>query len=132
MVGSPNTFQRYINWVLRYYLDDFVSAYLDDVLIYTNGSLQEYCTYVNKVLDALRDAGLQLDIKKCEFEVKSTKYLGFIIDTEKGLCMDPKKIKAITNWSAPTTVKGVRSLLGFANFYRRFIQNFASIAAPLT
>jgi hypothetical protein len=118
MVGSPSTFQRYINWVLRHYLDDFVSAYLDDVLIYTNGSLQEHRTHVNKVLDALRDAGLQLDIKKCEFEVKSTKYLGFIIDTEKGLCMDPKKIEAITNWSAPTAVKGVCSFLGFANFYR--------------
>ena len=97
MVGSPSTFQRYINWVLRQFLDDFVSAYLDDVLIYTNGSLQEHCTYVNKVLDALREAGLQLDIKKCEFEVKSTKYLGFIINIEKGLLIDPQKIEAITN-----------------------------------
>jgi hypothetical protein len=73
-----------------------------------------------------------LNIKKCEFEVKSTKYLSFIINTERGLCMDPQKIEAITNWKAPTSVKGVHSLLGFADFYRRFIQNFANIAAPLT
>jgi hypothetical protein len=73
-----------------------------------------------------------LDIKKCEFEVKSTKYPGFIIDTERGLCMDLPKIEAITNWKAPTSVKGVRRFLEFANFYRRFIQDFANIAAPLT
>jgi hypothetical protein len=58
MVSSPSTFQRYINWVLHHYLDNFISAYLDDILIYTNSSLQEYHTHVNKVLDALRDAGL--------------------------------------------------------------------------
>lgn len=132
MANSPSTFQRYINWVLRKYLDDFASAYLDDVLIYTNGSLQEHRAHVNKVLDALREAGLQLDIKKCEFEVKSTKYLGLIIEAEKGLRMDPKKIEAISSWEAPTNVKGVRSFLGFANFYRRFIKNFAEVAAPLT
>lgn len=132
MANSPSTFQRYINWVLRKFLDDFASAYLDDVLIYTNGSLQEHRAHVNKVLDALREAGLQLDIKKCEFEVKSTKYLGFIIEAGKGLRMDPKKIEAISSWEAPTNVKGVRSFLGFANFYRRFIKNFAEVAAPLT
>jgi hypothetical protein len=120
MVGSPSTFQRYINWVLRKFLDDFVSAYLDDVLIYTNGTLQKHRIHINKVLDALRDAGLQLDIKKCEFEVKFTKYLSFIIDTERGLCMDPQKIEAI-NWKARTSVKGICSFLGFANFYCRFI-----------
>ena len=132
MANSPSTFQRYINWVLRKFLDDFASAYLDDVLIYTNGSLEDHRAHVNKVLDALREAGLQLDIKKCEFKVKSIKYLGFIIETGKGLLMDPKKIEAISLWEAPTTVKGVRSFLGFANFYRRFIKNFAEVAAPLT
>jgi len=132
MANSPSTFQRYINWTLREYLDEFCSAYLDDVLIYTDGSLRQHQDHVRKVLSKLQEAGLQVDIKKCEFEVKTTKYLGFIIDAGKGIRMDPDKVKAIKDWEAPKTVKGVRSFLGFANFYRRFIRNFARIAAPLT
>jgi hypothetical protein len=132
MANAPSTFQRYINWVLRKYIDDFCSAYIDDVLIYTNGSRKDHQHHVNQVLDALGKAGLPLDIKKCEFEVKSTKYLGFIIEAGKGISMDPEKVKAIQEWEAPKTVKGVRSFLGFANFYRQFIKSFSSLAAPLT
>ncbi|RYN98817.1 hypothetical protein AA0121_g13479 [Alternaria tenuissima] len=132
MANSPSTFQRYINWTLREYLDEFCSAYLDDVLIYTDGSLQQHQEHVKKVLSKLQAAGLHVDIKKCEFEVKSTKYLGFIIDAGKGIRMDPEKVKAIKEWEAPRTVKGVRSFLGFANFYRRFIRDFAKVATPLT
>jgi hypothetical protein len=77
-------------------------------------------------------AGLPLDIKKCEFNVKSTKYLRFVIKAGKGLRMDPEKVKAIKEWEAPVNVKGVRSFLRFANFYRRFIKNYSGLAAPLT
>lgn len=83
-------------------------------------------------MQRLREAGLQIDIDKCEFETKRTKYLGFIIEAGKGLQMDTEKIKAIENWEAPVSVKGVRGFLGFANFYRRFIHNFADIVRPLT
>ena len=132
MANSPSTFQRYINWTLREFLDEFCSAYLDDVLIYTDGSLKQHQEHVRKVLSKLQEAGLQVDIKKCEFEVKSTKYLGFIIEAGKGISMDPNKVAAIREWEAPRTVKGVRSFLGFANFYRKFIKNFSQLAAPLT
>lgn len=132
LANAPSTFQRYINWTLREFLDNFCSAYLDDVLIYTDGSLKQHRANVNKVLEAMGSAGLPLDIKKCEFDVKSTKYLGFIIEAGKGLRMDPEKVKAIKEWEAPTNVKGVRSFLGFANFYRRFIKNYSGLVAPLT
>ena len=132
LANAPSTFQRYVNWVLRDFLDEFASAYLDDILIFSSGSLRDHQRKVSTVLQRLADAGLQLDVDKCEFEVQSTKYLGFIVEAGKGVRMDPAKVEAIQNWQAPTTVRGVRSFLGFANFYRRFIRNFADVTAPLT
>src|ERR1700712_4404850 len=132
LANAPSTFQKYINWALRDYLDEFCSAYVDDILIYTDGSRKEHREHVKKVLVRLQKAGLQLDIDKCEFEVKETKYLGFVIDTEYGVRMDPAKVQAILDWEAPTSVRSIRSFLGFANFYRTFIKDYAKIAMPLT
>jgi hypothetical protein len=132
LANAPSTFQKYVNWALRDYLDEFCSAYVDDILIYTSGTLEEHREHVGKVLDRLREAGLQIDIDKCEFEVKSTKYLGFIIDAGKGLRTDPDKVKAIVEWEAPTSVKGVRGFLGFANFYRQFIKDYSDRVMALT
>jgi len=84
------------------------------------------------VLERLNEAGLQVDIDKCEFEVKSMKYLSFIIKAGKALHMDPAKVKVIVKWAAPTTVKGILSFLGFTNFYWRFIRGFSETTAPLT
>ena len=132
LTGAPATFQRYINHTLREYLDNFASAYIDDILIYSDGSLDDHRQKVKLVLQKLQEAGLQLDIDKCKFECQSVKYLGFIIEVGKGIRMDPEKVTAIQSWEAPKTVKGVRSFLGFANYYRLFIQDFADIARPLT
>lgn len=131
LTGSPATFQRYINWTLREYLDDFCSAYVDDILIFSNGSLSDHRDKVKRVLQRLMENGLQLDISKCEFETKETKYLGYIIEAGKGIKMDPEKVKAIREWELPTTVKGLRSFLGFANYYRLFIKNYADKTKPL-
>jgi hypothetical protein len=89
--------------------------------VYTNGSLKDHQRHVQLVLQKLLDAGLQLDIDKCKFNIQLTKYLGFIIEAEKGIQMDPEKVKAIQDWEPPTTVQGIRGFLGFANFYRQFI-----------
>ena len=132
LANAPSTFQRYINWALRGYLDEFCSAYVDDILIYTDGTKQQHQEHVQKVLLRMREAGLQLDIDKSEFEVTETKYLGFIIDTVRGIRMDPEKVRAILEWEAPKTVKGVRSFLGFANFYRTFIKDYSTICGPIT
>ncbi|KAI0993579.1 hypothetical protein K3495_g14605, partial [Podosphaera aphanis] len=130
--GAPAAFQRYINESLGNYLEDFTTAYLDDILIYTDGDIDDHWTKVEKVFERLSKAGLKLDPNKCEFAVKSTKYLGFVISLGEGIKVDPEKVEAVKSWAAPKTAKGVRSFLGFANFYRQFIPNFSDIAQPLT
>jgi transposase InsO family protein len=129
LTNGPATYQRYMNDVLFDYLDDFCTAYLDDILIYSDNEL-EHEEHVKKVLERLRSAGLQADIKKCEFSVKRTKYLGFIVSTH-GIEVDPEKVAVIHDWKQPKTVKGIQSFLGFCNFYRRFIRDYGRIARPL-
>jgi hypothetical protein len=87
------------------YLDDFCTAYLDDILIYLENPL-EHAEHVRKVLLWLRKAGLQADIRKCEFNVTWTKYLRFIISTDS-IEVDLEKIEAIRGWKHLITVKGV-------------------------
>lgn len=127
--NAPATFQAYINETLRPFLDIFCTAYIDDVLVYSN-DLATHKLHVQSVLQALQDAGLQLDVKKCEFDQTEVKYLGMIISTE-GVRMDPDKVDAIVNWEAPINVKDVQAFLGFSNFYRRFIRSFSRIVRPL-
>ena len=128
--NAPATFQHYINSVLHEFLDKFASAYLDDIIVYSK-SKKEHREHVRKILQALQKAGLQIDIKKCEFTVQETKYLGLII-TSDGIKMDPQKVKAILDWKFPMGIKDLQSFLGFANFYRRFIKGYSTIARPLT
>jgi hypothetical protein len=113
------------------FLDKFCSAYMDDVLIYSDESYQNYKSKMKKVLQKLHKAGLKLDIKKSEFAFSEVKYLRFIISAGKGIKVNPGKVEAIKKWKASTIVKGVRSFIGFSNFYRGFIKNFSEVAAPL-
>jgi RNase H-like domain found in reverse transcriptase/Reverse transcriptase (RNA-dependent DNA polymerase) len=128
--NGPASFQRYINDALARHLDQFCTAYMDDILIYSD-NIHQHREHVRSVLQALRKAGLQADIHKSEFEVSQVKYLGLIIST-KGVQMDPEKIDTIVGWQTPKRVKDVQAFLGFANFYRRFIKNFSLICKPLT
>src|SRR5690606_4762784 len=120
----------FINDILRPFLDDFCTAYLDDVLIYSN-SLAEHKKHVFAVLEALKKAGIHLELDKCEFHVQETKFLGLIL-TPNGVKMDPAKISTILEWETPRNVKDVQSFLGFANFYRRFILAYSRLVSPLT
>jgi RNase H-like domain found in reverse transcriptase/Reverse transcriptase (RNA-dependent DNA polymerase)/Integrase zinc binding domain len=129
LCNAPASFQHYINHTLFDLLDKFCTAYLDDVLIYST-SKSEHRDHVREVVSRLIDAGLQIDINKCEFETTRTKYLGLII-TPGGIEMDPKKVVTIRDWKAPSTVRDLQRFLGFANFYRRFIRSFSLICCPL-
>jgi transposase InsO family protein len=130
LTNGPATYQRYMNDVLIEYLDEFCMAYLDDILIYSN-SQEEHKRQVKLVLNRLREAGLQVDIRKSEFSVQRTKFLGYILTTQ-GLEIDPDKVAPLKNWSRPTTVTGLKSYLGFCGFYRQFIRDFGKIAKPLS
>jgi len=130
LTNGPATFQRYINNTLMGYLDEFCSAYMDDILIFSE-TLEEHEIHVKRVLERLCEAGLQADLKKCEFHVTKTTFLGFVISTD-GIRPDPRKLEAVRCWERPTTVKQVQSFLGFCNFYRRFVREYGRIARPLT
>jgi hypothetical protein len=129
LTGAPATFQRFINDSLREYLDQFCSAYLDDILIYSR-TKEEHITHVKKVLKRLRSAGLFAKLSKCEFFVTETKFLGLIVGRD-GFKMDPEKVKTILEWKTPRSATDVLRFNGFCNFYRRFIRDYSKIVTPL-
>ncbi|KAI2659363.1 Transposon Tf2-8 polyprotein [Labeo rohita] len=127
---SPSVFQTFMNEVFREFLHQFVIVYIDDILIYSR-NMAEHRQHVQQVLHKLRQYQLYLKLEKCEFHQSSVYFLGYNISAE-GVHMDQKKIDAILNWPPPSNVKELQRFLGFANFYRRFIQGYSSITAPLT
>ncbi|KAH0615359.1 uncharacterized protein H6S33_000995 [Morchella sextelata] len=130
LTNMPTTFQHFINDCVRDYLDMFCTAYLDDILIYSD-TFEEHQIHVEKVLEALQRNGVLLKPEKFEFHIQSTTYLGLIIESN-GIKMDPRKVKTVKNWTVPKTVKDLQAFLGFVNFYRRFIGGFSEMASPLT
>jgi hypothetical protein len=130
LTNAPADFQRFINDVLNPFLNRCATAYLDDILIYSD-NLEEHREHVRQVLEKLSAAGLHLKPEKCELYQKEVKYLGLIIGAD-GIKMDPEKIAAVRDWPVPRKVRDVHSCLGFANFYRRFIRGYSEIVRPLT
>jgi hypothetical protein len=129
LCNAPATFMRVMNDVLRPFLDDCVIVYLDDILIFSK-SREEHVKHVKQVLDVLRKEKLFLKMSKCEFGKTSLIYLGHIVGGGE-LKIDPSKVKVILEWPKPNNVTEVRSFLGAAQYWRKFIANFSSIAAPL-
>jgi len=130
LTNAPATCQELINNVLRAHLDDTVVAYLDDILVYSK-TLEEHIRHVTEALECLKQADLQLKPEKCEWHKEEVEFLGFIVG-RNGVKMSPTKIEVIKSWQTPTTVKKIQEFLGFVNFNRRFIQDYAKKAIPLT
>ncbi|KAK3559209.1 hypothetical protein QTP86_005190 [Hemibagrus guttatus] len=130
LANARSMFQDFIHEVLREFLHRFILVYIDDILIYS-WNLAEHRHHVAEVLECLREFQLFLKAEKCSFHQPSVQFLGYKIDSS-GIQMDEGKVTAIRNWPATTTVKELQRFLGSANFYRRFIQNYSSIANPLT
>ena len=112
------------------YLAVFVVIFIDDILIFSKTE-EEHEEHLRLVLQRLREHQLYAKFSKCEFWIDEVPFLGHII-SKGGIAVDPSKVKDVLEWETPQTVKEVRSFLGLAGYYRRFIENFSKIAKPLT
>ena len=106
-----------------------VAVYLDDILIFTS-TREEHREITREVLRRLEEYDLYLRPEKCEFEKEEIEYLGLVIRYGE-VRMDPAKVEAVRKWPVPKSIREVRGFIGFANFYRRFIQGFSDVARPL-
>ncbi|GKA28040.1 putative reverse transcriptase domain-containing protein [Tanacetum coccineum] len=130
LTNAPAVFMDLMNRVCKPYLDKFVIVFIDDILIYSK-SKEEHEVHLRLVLELLRKEKLYAKFSKCEFWLQEVHFLGHVVN-QNGIHVDPGKIEAVKNWEAPTSPTGVRSFLGLAGYYRRFIANFSRIAKPLT
>ena len=131
LTNTPASFQRYINKIFAEKFDIFVIVYLDDILIYTKDDGDSHVAAIRWVLEQLRKFSLYANLKKCRFHQDEVRFLGYVVSS-KGIRMEDEQIEAIKQWPEPHSVRDIQVFLGFANFYRRFIQGFSRIAAPLT
>jgi hypothetical protein len=128
--NAPDVFMSLMNGVFKDYLDKFVIVFLDDILVYSK-SKEEHEKHLRMVLQVLREHQLYAKLSKCSFYQSQIHYLGHII-SEEGIVVDPEKVEAIREWSAPRNVAEVGSFMGLADYYRRFITGFSKIAHPIT
>ncbi|CAJ0934142.1 unnamed protein product [Ranitomeya imitator] len=128
--NAPSVFQSFMHDIFREYLDKFLIVYLDDILVFLD-DWESHVKRVRMVFQVLRANSLFVKGSKCLFGVQKVSFLGFIFSPST-IEMDPVKVQAIYDWTQPTSLKSLQKFLGFANFYRRFINNFSSIAKPLT
>ena len=119
-----------MNDMLREFVNDFVVVYLDDILIYSK-SAEDHERHLRLVLQKLREHKFYANLKKCEFMKQEIAFLGHIVGVN-GIKVDPKKVQAVSDWEVPKDVHGVRSFLGLANYFRRFLQGFSKMVSPLT
>ena len=129
LCNAPSTFQRLMECVLRGLTWHIALIYLDDVLVFSS-TFDEHLTHLRLVFDRFRDSGLKLKPKKCHFGQSQVNYLGHVI-TPEGLHPDPEKIKAVREYPVPCNVKDVQAFMGLANYYRKFVKDFAKIASPI-
>ncbi|KAA0062435.1 ty3-gypsy retrotransposon protein [Cucumis melo var. makuwa] len=130
LTNAPAVFMDLMNRVFREFLDIFVIVFIDDILIYSKTEA-EHEEHLHMVLQTLRDNKLYAKFSKCEFWLKQVSFLGHVV-SKVGVSVNPAKIEAVTSWPRPSTVSEVRSFLGLAGYYRRFVENFSRIATPLT
>ena len=130
LTNALAVFMDLMNRIFQPYLDQFVIVFIDDILIYS-GSKEDHEEHMRVVLQILRENQLYAKFSKCQFLLDSVAFFGHVISAE-GVYVDPQNIEAIVNWKPPTNVTEIRSFLGLAGYYRKFVEGFSKLAAPLT
>ncbi|GBG91621.1 hypothetical protein CBR_g52655 [Chara braunii] len=130
LTNAPATFQSLMDKVLRHQLNKFVVVYLDDILIFSK-SMEEHVKHLEEVLQVLKDAQLHLNLERSEFGRDNVIYLGHRLSAS-GLEPEATKVEVIRNWPQPANVRELRSFLGLASYYRKFVPKFSVIAHPLS
>ena len=130
LTNAPAFFMDLMNRVFKPFLDQFVVVFIDDILVYSK-TRSEHANHLRMVLKTLDEHKLYAKLKKCEFWLEEVQFLGHIVGKD-GISVDPAKVEAIVNWPRPTNVSEVRSFLGMAGYYRRFVEGFSKLALPIT
>jgi hypothetical protein len=130
LTNAPDYFMYLMDKVFMEYLDKFVVVFIDDILIFSN-TKEEHEKHLRLVLEKLRSNQLYVKFSKCEFWLTEVVFLGHVI-AAGGVSVDPSKVKDVLNWMPPTNVSEIRSFLGLAGYYHRFIKDFSKIAKPMT
>ncbi|XP_038979221.1 uncharacterized protein LOC120109561 [Phoenix dactylifera] len=130
LTNAPATFCKLMNDVLYPYLDDFVVVYLDDIVVYSP-TLDKHLDHLHAVFSCLKKNNLYVKREKCQFCQTEVNFLGHRISNGK-ISMEPSKVQAVLDWPELTNVAELRSFLGLANYYRRFVRGYSQIACPLT
>ena len=123
-------FMDLMHRVFQPYLDQFVIVFGDDILIYSQ-SEREHEDHLRIVLQLLRDHNLYTKFIKCEFWLTEVRFLGHVVSAS-GVLVDQEKVEAVMSWERPKSVFEIRSFLGLAGYYKRFIEDFSPLAAPMT
>jgi hypothetical protein len=130
LTNAPAYFMNMMNKVFMEYLDKFVVVFIDDILVYSKDE-EEHERHLRMIMEKLREHKLYAKFSKCEFWLKEVGFLGHVV-SGKGVAVDPAKVASVTEWESPKNVGEIRSFLGLAGYYRRFIESFSKIAKPMT
>ena len=122
LTNAPTVFMDLMNQVFEEYLDKFIIVFVDDILLYSC-TVEEHELHLKIVLERLREKKLYAKFSKCEFWLERVAFLGHVVSKE-GISVDPSKVEAVTQWKQPKNPTELRSFMGLAGYYRRFVDGF--------